>query len=132
MDQYKYTPLNAARGEIRLVNLLLGGFSDDIQIEIFHVEPKFPVGENPQKKIATNLEPKGKLLQVVDNPCTPLYKAVSYVWGSEVDPALVFIRDGGRPGFSTLPVTQNLAEAMRYLRKEDETLVLWIDAVCIN
>lgn len=39
----------------------------------------------------------------------------------------IFIRDE-----STLAVTQNLAEALRYLRHEETPRVLWIDAICIN
>jgi hypothetical protein len=41
MDQYKYTPLDVAIGEIRLIRLLPGGFSDNIEIEIFHTRAHF-------------------------------------------------------------------------------------------
>ncbi|PMD46841.1 heterokaryon incompatibility, partial [Hyaloscypha variabilis F] len=53
------------------------------------------------------------------------YEALSYTWG--------------QPGFNhqiicddkQLPITQNLFEALRQLRKGGER-VLWIDAICIN
>jgi hypothetical protein len=54
------------------------------------------------------------------------------VWGSEADPSFVSVREGGQPSSSRLPVTPNLYDAIRYLRKEDEVRIVWIDAVCIN
>jgi hypothetical protein len=132
MDRYTYKPLNAAKAEIRLLSLLPGGFSDDIEIEIFHVESKYPEEEESHKKGSSKLKRWFKLLQAGESSRTPSYEAVSYVWGSEADPSFISIRDRGRLGSSSLPVTQNLAEAMRYLRREDEARILWIDAVCIN
>ncbi|PMD62421.1 HET-domain-containing protein [Hyaloscypha bicolor E] len=132
MDRYTYTPLNAAKAEIRLIILLPGGFSDDIEIEIFHVESNYPEEEKNYEERSTNLERTFELLQVGESSRTPSYEAVSYAWGSEVDPYFISIRDRGRLDSNSLPVTQNLAEAMRYLRREDEARILWIDAVCIN
>ena len=132
MDRYTYKPLNAAKAEIRLLSLLPGGFSDDIEIEIFHVESKYPEEEESHKKGSAKLKRWFKLLQAGESSRTPSYEAVSYVWGSEADPSFILIRDRGPLGSSSLPVTQNLAEAMRYLRREDEARMLWIDAVCIN
>jgi hypothetical protein len=45
------------------------------------------------------------------------------------DPAAVFV---GRTGNSTIQITRNLAIALPYLRNEDETRILWIDAICVN
>jgi hypothetical protein len=132
MDRYTYKPLNAAKAEIRLLSLLPGGFSDDIEIEIFHVESNYPEEEKSRKRRSANLERTFELLQVGESSRTPSYEAVSYAWGSEVDPSFISIRDKGQLGSSSLPVTQNLAEAMRYLRREDEARIFWIDAVCIN
>jgi hypothetical protein len=132
MDRYTYTPLNAAEAEIRLISLLPGGFSDDIEIEIFHVESHYPEEEKNHEERSANLERTFELLQAGESSRTPSYEAVSYVWGSEADPSFISIRDRGRLGSSSLPVTQNLAEAVRYLRREDEARILWIDAVCIN
>ncbi|KAH8795009.1 heterokaryon incompatibility protein-domain-containing protein [Hyaloscypha sp. PMI_1271] len=132
MDLYTYKPLDAAKAEIRLLSLLPGGFSDDIEIEIFHVESNYPEEEKTREEKSANLERTFELLQLGESRRTPSYEAVSYVWGSEADPSFISIRDRGRLGSSSLPVTQNLAEAMRYLRREDEARILWIDAVCIN
>ncbi|KAH8754685.1 heterokaryon incompatibility protein-domain-containing protein [Hyaloscypha sp. PMI_1271] len=57
----------------------------------------------------------------------PAYKALSYVWGSDVKPCKITC-DGGR----TLPITTNLDAALRNLRSENDELLLWADSVCIN
>ena len=59
-----------------------------------------------------------------DNP--PTYEALSYVWGSLENPIDIHV------GVQTLAVTQNLAEALPYLRYRDRPRVLWIDAICVN
>jgi hypothetical protein len=35
-------------------------------------------------------------------------------------------------GYDTLSVTQNLSQALPYLRYEDKSRALWIDAICVN
>ncbi|RKL38091.1 hypothetical protein BFJ72_g7553 [Fusarium proliferatum] len=57
---------------------------------------------------------------------TPPYEALSYVWGSKQDPRHIYI-NGNR-----FAVTQNLFEALAYLRLPDSDRTLWIDAICIN
>ncbi|OTA86304.1 hypothetical protein M434DRAFT_82193, partial [Hypoxylon sp. CO27-5] len=56
----------------------------------------------------------------------PPYTGLSYTWG---DTTLCRqINVGGR----LLHITENLAVALEYLQEENMTLVLWVDAVCIN
>jgi hypothetical protein len=122
MAQYKYAPLNSGK-EIRLLHLLPGQTSDDIEIEIFVAE--FQSEKRPQ------------------------YEALSYAWGSTNDRRIIKICHGsrgkGRDSLrlarkllfhqnkaSTLAVTQNLEIALRHLRLPDRRRVLWIDAICIN
>lgn len=74
----------------------------------------------------------------------PLYEALSYVWGSNENPQYIQVanklRDASRKscpgsdyhGTARLPVTQNLAVALRHLRLLDKPRVMWIDAICIN
>jgi hypothetical protein len=74
----------------------------------------------------------------------PDYEALSYTWGSQKDPVDVLIeprvddkrsKHGSqphRPDTSTLAVTQNLATALRHLRRPDRKRTLWIDAICVN
>ena len=59
-----------------------------------------------------------------DDP--PIYEALSYVWGSTENPFSIQV------GARGLVVTQNLAEALFYLRYKDRPRILWIDAICVN
>ncbi|KAF4632732.1 hypothetical protein G7Y89_g5395 [Cudoniella acicularis] len=56
----------------------------------------------------------------------PPYEGLSYTWGvAEFNSTITC--DG-----SSFPVTQNLYDAIRYLRQPDCERVMWIDAICIN
>lgn len=57
---------------------------------------------------------------------TPSYEALSYTWGDENDRREIVVN-----GY-IVDVTFNLYSALCRLRLEDETRVLWIDALCIN
>lgn len=56
----------------------------------------------------------------------PHYDALSYVWGNKnaEEPIIV-------DGIPVL-VTENLEAAMRHLRRLDRSIIIWIDALCIN
>ncbi|KAF8849413.1 HET-domain-containing protein, partial [Acephala macrosclerotiorum] len=59
----------------------------------------------------------------------PDFEALSYCWGSEENPMVIFV---GESDEFTLAVTRNLGEALSYLRFENASRVLWIDAICVN
>lgn len=149
---YKYTPIDEATGEIRVLILLPARFKDPVE---------------------------GLLLST---PFTnvPEYEAVSYAWGSTDDPIPISIRTTDMPearallantfnsihyrtsrwkqhgrkkieklyqkfeglslvgtslssqGFARVSVTRNLGRALPYLRYTDRPRVLWIDAICVN
>ena len=118
MEPYRYSALRKDRNIIRLVRLLPGPVSADLEIEIFHTK-------KPAK-----------------------YEALSYVWGppERTDIALVSkpaispkplsqlfarLRTGSKPR-ATLGITHNLAVALHHLRHSKKSRVLWIDAICIN
>jgi hypothetical protein len=118
MEPYKYSPLRKDRSRIRLVRLLPGPVSADLEIEIFHAKT------------------------------SAKYEALSYVWGppERTDIALVSkpaispkplsqlfarLRTGSRER-TTLGITHNLAVALHHLRRPKKSRVLWIDAICIN
>ncbi len=56
----------------------------------------------------------------------PPYEGLSYTWGI-VEFTSTVTCDGG-----PLPVTQNLYDALKYLRQSDKERIMWIDAICIN
>ncbi|KAG9185945.1 hypothetical protein G6011_02501 [Alternaria panax] len=77
------------------------------------------------------------------------YSALSYNWGSSKDDSTIIIQDdpASSPVKSIkkavdafraimqdkmIKVKPNLYEALRHLRKEDQTVALWVDALCIN
>ena len=110
MSRYEYTPLDAQSQQIRLLSLAPGMFDDDIYIS----------------------------LEIValtrDNP--PEYEGVSYTWGSTKSrPDVVVMPHVAASNLELsrrLAVTQNLAQALRYLRSPVQPRTLWIDAICIN
>jgi hypothetical protein len=59
---------------------------------------------------------------------TPPYTALSYTWGDITTTPTVPIQCDGQ----VLHIAENLAAALRVLRKEDESVYVWADAVCIN
>lgn len=61
------------------------------------------------------------------------YQALSYTWGEPVFPkTLHVVHDAGEESAGDIAITENLHSALQNLRRPDSTLVLWVDAVCIN
>ncbi len=56
----------------------------------------------------------------------PIYEALSYAWGDAKVTSPIFLE--GCP----FQATVNLVSALRYLRHEDKTRTLWVDAICID
>jgi hypothetical protein len=100
---YQYLPLDERAGEIRLLYLLPGPFSSPIRVALK----------------STPFSPEAP----------PQFEALSYTWGSAENPIDIFV---GSLGYRNLAVTQNLAEALPYLRLEERSRALWIDAICVN
>ncbi|KAI0506061.1 HET-domain-containing protein [Xylaria bambusicola] len=60
------------------------------------------------------------------------YEALSYAWGSTEKDEMIEISGTGNCLHSRLPVTSNLAVALRHIRFDDRPRIIWIDAVCID
>jgi hypothetical protein len=103
VNAYQYVPLNEESHEIRLLTLLPGTFSSEIRL-CLDVTP-------------------------FHRHHVPEFEAVSYCWGSTENPVNILIGESGR---ETITVTQNLAQALPYLRQEDKPRILWIDAICVD
>ncbi|KAE8377552.1 heterokaryon incompatibility protein-domain-containing protein [Aspergillus bertholletiae] len=56
----------------------------------------------------------------------PPYNALSHLWGSDREHELIRLKGEG------FYVRKNLAETLRQLRRADQDVVFWIDALCIN
>ena len=100
---YQYSPLNEGAQEIRLMTL-------------------FPETVSSEIRVSLEIVPFTKD-HVHD------FEALSYAWGSAENLVDIII---GASGHEVLSITQNLAEALPYLRYEDRSRVLWIDAICVN
>lgn len=66
------------------------------------------------------------VLHTVNLDDGPVYKALSYVWGSPTLTSTISVN-----GFD-FEATTNLVSALRHLRGSRAVKVLWVDAVCIN
>ncbi|KAJ4858106.1 heterokaryon incompatibility protein (HET) domain-containing protein [Trichoderma breve] len=117
---YKYSPLSAASR---------GTFS----IRLLHLLP------------TCNSQPDGSLscrlveTKIVDRSLDT--SALSYTWGLPIfSHSLKILDNNDDNGILTsqlsssreIRITENLYAALRCLRKQTETLVLWVDAVCID
>ena len=69
---------------------------------------------------------KCELQSAILEPETPKYIALSYCWGNATHKTWVNC-NGQR-----LALTKDLLNAIRRLRRKNETVVLWIDQICIN
>jgi hypothetical protein len=103
--KYRYSLLSEEAGEIRLLTLLPGAFSEEVEIELH-------------------------IYQLKPDPPLPSYQALSYAWGNMEKSHRVCVRDSS--GSKYLSLTRNLAEALPYLRHETVALLFWIDAICVN
>jgi hypothetical protein len=56
----------------------------------------------------------------------PVYKALSYVWGTLEDTSTIIVN-----GIPT-KATKNLASALRHIRHNRLAEIIWVDAICIN
>jgi len=98
-EAFKYTPLITTKNEIRLVT----------------IEPAL----SSSAPIIASLHHAS-----FDN--NPEYDALSYTWGSPIDPVAITLND------QAFNVTQSLHLALTSLRLPNTPRTLWIDAICIN
>jgi hypothetical protein len=106
MERYTYHPLPPGERRIRLLQLLPGSGSDDIQCDIVNY--------------TINIErPFG------------MYEALSYCWGDPGNPRRIQVKNQGDAAFRYLDVTANLFEGLKRLRDPDMPRMMWIDAICI-
>jgi hypothetical protein len=82
----------------------------------------------------TNLEGPSDTLRCELFNCSrtesPGYQALSYVWGNPED--IAFIQVAVNSVTTEVQVTKNLHDALDHLQQEEQDLVLWTDALCIN
>ena len=64
------------------------------------------------------------------------FHALSYTWGVPIFPETLEVvqqtAEGESSSTSIIKIIESLHSALQNLRSPDKTLVLWVDAVCIN
>ncbi|KAI0537736.1 HET-domain-containing protein [Xylaria digitata] len=131
--KYKYTSLSTLPGSsrgifsIRLL-YILPATSRSAKLECELIETHIPDYSQGQPHQNTFL-----------GPPHAAYRALSYTWGDpEFSCSLhVVSRSGGDTTVHITPagiigITENLHSALQNLRDPDKTLILWVDAVCID
>jgi hypothetical protein len=105
MDVYEHIPLKADLSEIRVMTLLPGDFESPIIVSL------------------------SKTALADMSTLTPSLEALSYTWGPLNKRRDIIVKGNNN---ETLSITENLAQALKYLRHDTESRLLWIDAICIN
>ncbi|KAL8782530.1 MAG: hypothetical protein Q9213_005295 [Squamulea squamosa] len=119
MAPYQYAPLNEAAKEIRLLTLL---------------------PDQSEAPICITIE-----TTILSDEQIPDFEALSYVWGDASDRQDIFVapevpkrwelwrsNNTMRLDSTILSITFNLFEALKHLRYEHRSRVLWIDAISVN
>ncbi|KAF2491619.1 HET-domain-containing protein, partial [Lophium mytilinum] len=68
----------------------------------------------------------GELLTTVFDSRSP-YDALSYQWGNPTVTKPIYLGPN-----EELQITSFLREALTFIRKHDEVIIIWIDAICIS
>ncbi|KAK6443052.1 hypothetical protein LTR95_000766 [Oleoguttula sp. CCFEE 5521] len=157
---YQYSPV--APDEIRLVTLLPGAFDDEIHVNIHHRQRPRPTDVETVRATIDHVRDGlidgwsanetlggrvlflgGSLERQWQHPVTgeemytshvrnvgTKYEALSYTWGEDPDEECVTVETGA--GINTLSIRENLAIALRHVRRAGVPRDLWIDALCID
>ena len=81
----------------------------------------------PAKNKETNVYcTLAQVSSITDSKGPPVYEALSYTWGNPKREKTIYVNN------SPFPITYNLHVALRSLRKQTESRMLWVDAICIN
>jgi len=104
MAQHIYQPLDERNDEIRLITLL-------------------PAADRDSEVICDL-----NIVRLTEED-VPQYEALSYTWGSAESPCRLRVSSSSD---HSIDITENLAEALPYLRDPVSPRVLWIDSIAIN
>ncbi|RFN52095.1 het-domain-containing protein [Fusarium flagelliforme] len=108
MAELLYQPLNDTQGSIRLLQISKGWGREEISCSLF--QTVLVLDEN----------------QVPDRTLIIPYIALSYVWGREGFDHQILINN------HPFMVKPNLFSALQHIRRTDQDVILWVDAICIN
>jgi len=110
MESFQYSPLPAGDDSIRILTVLPGEDTDEIQCEL------------STRKLEA-------IAAISDNET---YEALSYCWGKQDAEMKISIREKGCPRNGTFALRPDLYAALRVFRLKEKARRLWIDAICID
>jgi hypothetical protein len=111
---FDYKPLDSVRNEIRLLELR----SLERSRSSFTSSSDSSVADHDVRIVCN-------LIHAFEDD-KPNYQALSYTWGPTNDTETILLN--GVP----IPVTRNLADALKHIRADSVDITLWVDAICIN
>ncbi|KAF7925813.1 hypothetical protein EAE99_005848 [Botrytis elliptica] len=80
----------------------------------------------PSEDFSEAINTTCRIISLASDTSTEAYVALSYTWGEPNDTSYICVN-----GYKH-KVTPNLESALRHLRDDKNTIVIWVDAVCIN
>ncbi|KAJ4123022.1 hypothetical protein NW768_010014 [Fusarium equiseti] len=108
MPELDYDPLDDTQGSIRLLQITKGWERDEISCSLF--QTVLVLDEN----------------QAPDSTLILPYIALSYVWGRGGFDHQILVNN------QPFMVKSNLFSALQHIRRTDQDVILWVDAICIN
>ncbi|KAF4813032.1 Heterokaryon incompatibility protein 6, OR allele [Colletotrichum tropicale] len=112
-NYFTYTPFDLDRAYFRLLILHKGCKHDKINCSVFQA-----CLSNRQSQEEKEIKQDGETILP--------YEALSYCWGDTRMRNMITV-DG-----KALFITENLHDALQYLRRTEEDRILWVDAICID
>jgi Heterokaryon incompatibility protein (HET) len=116
MSYFVYHPLTPHKRGIRLIELLPEKHGQSLENSFIQHH-----GASEPSSI-----PLSCTVSHVSLDDTPAYTALSYTWGDTSRQRVILLNE------AVFTVAENLDAALRHLRRQDEPLTLWVDALCIN
>lgn len=108
--------------EIRVLEVKPGATGDKLRGSLHHCSVEY-VDPEPYNQSFIRV----RYALSMDDLVTPIsYTALSYTWGENIFDAMIEC-DGHKK-----TITKSLESALLYFRSEDESVMLWIDQICID
>ncbi|KAI1245278.1 hypothetical protein MGN70_012168 [Eutypa lata] len=131
LQSYTYSPLSQEKREIRLLKLYPGEAEDPLAGDLLTVSlndrPVYDalsyVWGPPTPKYPLRINSSAGLMRTLRYPSTML-KGTTHYWYYPEKLTSTF--------HSEIPIGPNLRQALHDLRSPESTMILWVDAICIN
>jgi len=118
MSSFTYRSLTPNKGRIRLINVLPKSHQASLEGPLIEHHANLDSSE-PSDYISCTISH-------VSLEEAPTYTALSYHWGDTAQKRAILVNG------TVLSVSENLETALRHVRLQDESITLWVDAICID